>query len=119
MGAGKLARSRNIKPGFFDNEVLAECKFESRLLFAGLWTIADREGRLENRPRKIKADIFPYDNVNINKLLDELAGKNDKDGKPSFITRYTIHGVDYIQIMNFKKHQNPHKTVRLRLIPYY
>ena len=39
-----MSRSRNIKPGFFKNEHLAECQPLARLLFIGLWTLADREG---------------------------------------------------------------------------
>jgi len=42
-------RSRNIKPGFFKNEIIAEMPTETRLLFIGLWLLADREGRLEDR----------------------------------------------------------------------
>ena len=47
-----MARSRNIKPSFFMNEDIIELPYEARLLFIGLWTLADREGRLENRPKK-------------------------------------------------------------------
>ena len=50
-----MARARNIKPGFFANENLAECDPLARLLFAGLWCLADREGRLEDRPKRIAA----------------------------------------------------------------
>lgn len=96
-----MARTRNIKPGFFMNDKLAEIEPLGRILFAGLWTIADREGRLEDRPKKIKAAILPYDNCDINKLLQEL---HDKD----FIVRYEIEGEQYIAIPNWKKHQNPH-----------
>src|SRR5262245_30051913 len=56
-----LARIRSIKPGFFRNEDLAAFPFQHRLLFAGLWLLADREGRLEDRPKRIHADLFPYD----------------------------------------------------------
>lgn len=49
-----MARSRNIKPGFFTNEVLADMPALVRLLFAGLWTIADRDGRLEDRARRLR-----------------------------------------------------------------
>lgn len=58
-----MARSRNIKPAFFFNEQLAEVAPLGRLLFIGLWTIADREGRLEDRPRKIKAEVLAYDDL--------------------------------------------------------
>ena len=54
-------RARNIKPGFFKNDTLAELEFAARLLFIGLWGLADRAGRLEDRPKKIKAEVFPYD----------------------------------------------------------
>lgn len=105
-----MARARNIKPGFFKNELLAEVEMVGRLLFAGLWTIADREGRLEDRPKRIKADLLPYDNCNIDKLLQTLHDKK-------FILRYQIDGVRYIQILKFLKHQNPHKNEAPSEIP--
>ncbi|MEG2568936.1 MAG: hypothetical protein RSA84_22295 [Acinetobacter sp.] len=96
-----MARSRNIKPGFFTNDELAECSPYARLLFAGLWTIADKEGRLDDRQKKIKALVLPFDSVDCDELLSQLHAKN-------FITRYTVEGNGYIQINNWKKHQNPH-----------
>ena len=51
-----MARARLLKPGFFTNEDLCELPAFGRLLFAGLWTIADREGRLEDRAIQRHAD---------------------------------------------------------------
>ena len=65
-------RARNIKPGFFKNEDLAECSPWARLCFAGLWTLADRDGRLEDRPKRIKAELFAFDAVDVDPLLGEL-----------------------------------------------
>lgn len=96
-----MARSRNIKPGFFTNDELAECHPLGRLLFAGLWTIADKEGRLDDRPKKIKAMLLPFDEADCDALLQQL---NDH----KFISRYQVNGDCYIQISNWKKHQNPH-----------
>jgi hypothetical protein len=96
-----MARSRNIKPGFFTNDELAECSPYARLLFAGLWTIADKEGRMEDRPKKVKALVLPFDNVDCDDLLSQLHDRN-------FIHRYQVDGASYIQICNWKKHQNPH-----------
>ena len=90
-------RARNIKPGFFLNCELAELDFASRILFIGLWCYADREGRFEWKPKQIKATVFPYDNVNIDKLLCNLMSLH-------FITRHDTTG--YVE--HFKKHQNPH-----------
>lgn len=105
-----MARARNIKPGFFTNDDLAECEPLARILFVGLWTVADREGRLEDKPRKIKAMVLPYDDADCDKLLAQLHGKN-------FITRYAVDGNEFIQINNWKKHQNPHMKEAASEIP--
>lgn len=96
-----MARARNIKPGFFTNDLLAEIDPLGRILFAGIWTIADRAGRLLDRPKKIKAEVLPFDNCDIEALLSDLA-------KHRFITRYEVDSVRYLQVENWDKHQNPH-----------
>lgn len=94
-------RARNIKPGLWLNEELAETSIPARYLFPALWCLADKEGRLEYRPKKIKAEVYPYDDVDIPELIAELHGKK-------FISVYSHESKLYIQIHNFKKHQNPH-----------
>lgn len=94
-------RARNLKPGFFQNEQLAELPIAARLLFAGLWLMADREGRLEDRPRRIKMQLFPADTLDIEPLLQGLA-------EQKLIVRYVVNGVAYIWIPRFLEHQNPH-----------
>lgn len=105
-----MARSRNIKPGFFENEDLADCGPYAMLLFAGMWTLADREGRLEDRPRRIKAQVLPYFDVDIDQLLNDLAARG-------FIERYEVAGERYVHILNFGKHQNPHVKEAPSTIP--
>ncbi len=60
-----MARSRTIKPGFFTNEEMVELPMAIRLLFIGLWTLADRDGRLRDRPKKIRMEAFPADDVDV------------------------------------------------------
>ena len=96
-----MARSRNIKPGFFTNDDLCALPMVDRLLFAGLWVIADRDGRIEDRPRKIRAEVMPYDDFDADKALNELA-------QAGFIARYEADGVKVIQVLAWDKHQNPH-----------
>lgn len=105
-----MARARNIKPGFFANEDLVELSFEYRLLFIGLWTLADREGRLEDRPKRIKMAVFPADTVDVEDGLRELT-------KAGFIKRYEANGVSVVQILSFTKHQNPHHTEKASDLP--
>lgn len=96
-----MARARTLKPGFFQNELLAECEPLARLLFQGLWLHCDREGRMEDRPRKIKVQILPFDDCDVDALLNTLAEKG-------FILRYEVDGVRYLHVVKFHKHQNPH-----------
>src|SRR5690606_18884403 len=105
-----MARARNIKPSFFANDDLADIHPLGRLLFIGLWTLADREGRLEDRPRRIKAEVLPYDDCDVDGLLDDLQ-------KHGFIQRYEVGGERFIQVVNFKKHQNPHVKESASSIP--
>lgn len=99
-----MARARNIKPSIFKNEVLGVADPLYTILFEGLWVLADREGRLENRPLRIKAEVFPYrEGLNVPVMLDWLE-------QQGFIQRYTAGGKACILIVNFTKHQNPHKN---------
>lgn len=100
-----MARARNIKPAFFDNDELAEIPALGRLLFIGLWTLSDFKGDLEWREKRIKAQLLPYDNCDIKKLAINL----DKSG---FIRFYSDGDKIYLNICNFAKHQNPHKNER-------
>jgi hypothetical protein len=101
---------RTIKPGFFQNEELAEMEPLACLLFAGLWCWADREGRLEDRPKRLKNEIFPARACDIDALLDQLAAGG-------FIERYAVDGARYIQVSAFLVHQNPHYKELPSVIP--
>lgn len=107
-----MARIRSLKPGFFANEYLCELPFETRLLFEGLWLLADREGRLEDRPRRIKAFVFPYDVLEVDSMLSALAEK-------ALIVRYVADGVAYLFIPTFLKHQRPKHDETASVIPEY
>lgn len=106
-----MARSRNIKPSIMDNEELAELEPLARLLFIYLWMLADRDGRLEDRPKRIAAQALPYDrHADVGAMLDQLH-------KAGFIVRYEAAGKACIQIAAFTKHQNPHVREAASTLP--
>lgn len=110
-----MARIRTIKPSFFLDDEISELKFSIRLLFIGLWTLADREGRLLYKPKRIKAAIFPYDNIDIVSALDQLQNAG-------FIVCYDFENeynttAKAIQILSFKKHQIPNVREPQSTIP--
>jgi len=105
-----MSRIRTIKPEFFTSDTVGELSRDARLLFIGLWCLADKEGRLKDKPKWIKVQIFPYDNLEVDDILREL-------DEAKFILRYEAEGEKYIQIANFVKHQRPHPKESESLIP--
>lgn len=106
-----MARIRTIKPDFFFNEGLAAMPAETRLFFIGLWCQADRDGRMEDRPARLRATIFPYDSgINAEQLVEELA-------QMGHLLRYEVNGLKVLQISNFLKHQRPHHTEPKSVLP--
>lgn len=107
-------RARQLKPGLLKNEKLGSADPFITILFEGLWMMADREGRLEDRPLRICAEVFPYrrkiTDKSIEKWLEWLRAEE-------FIERYEVGGKRFIQVLAFSKHQNPHKDERPSQIP--
>ena len=93
------------KPKFYLDDELARCPRDARLMFPGLWCLADRAGRLEDRPARIKAQLFPYDeDIRVDAVEEFLAILARHD----FIRRYEVAGKRYIQVRTFVRHQHIH-----------
>lgn len=92
----KVPRSRNIKHSFFRDAKVVSVSFEARLLFLGLWGLADYKGRLVYIPIELKMEIFPADNVDIEKSMEELRASK-------LIDIYHDHsGSAIVQVVNFE-----------------
>lgn len=102
-----MARARNIKPGFFTNDELGELSPLARLAFIGLWSQADFNGNMKCKPKRLKVEILPYDNVDFADLISELEAAG-------FILVYTVKNERFLHVVNFRKHQRPHKNEVLR-----
>jgi len=108
-----MPRARNIKPSLFKNELLGVADPVLTIVFTSLWCLADRRGRLEDRPLRIKAETFPYREISpetFNGYLTELA-------RLGFIRRFTVDDKAVIQVVNFDKHQSPHHTEKESELP--
>lgn len=103
-------RARNIKPAFFKDVELSECSFEARLLFQGYWCLADRAGLLIFSPKLIKAEVFPYDDVDVISATNELIDVG-------MIVAYIHDVTTIISIPNFAKHQRPHPNEEASKLP--
>lgn len=105
-------KSRILRPEFFKSETLADLTPYARILFAGLWCLADREGQFAWRERQIKAEILPYDDVQINSLLEDLLVRN-------LLCKYEVDKHYYGFIPKFLKHQTINKHEAASQLPMH
>jgi hypothetical protein len=109
-----MPRIRTIKPDLWADERVGAMQREERLLWIGLITQADDEGRLHYRPRIIRQAIFPYDDDisddMVQRWLDNLTNEQ-------LICVYSVNGNYYIQIKNWSKHQNVNRPSPSKIPP--
>lgn len=104
-------RSRLLSPEFWSDEKVNSVSDSAKLLFEGLWGIADREGRLEEKLPSIGLKVRPWDPLGVKPLLDELV-------TIGLVLRYPgSTGAKLLWLPNFLKHQKPHKRETLSRLP--
>lgn len=108
-----MARIRTIKPSFFESEDVAVLPFRARLLWIGLWTHCDDQGRTKDNTKLIKARIWPLDQVSLRDIEEDLQILADH-GR---ITRYQAGGQAYLAITNWGEHQNINRPTASKIPP--
>ena len=108
-------RSRRFGEAFFADDRLAELDPLARIFFLGLLACADREGRLEDRPRKLKALVLPFDNADPDSMLADLA-------RLGLLRRYEADGRRLLAIHGFRDdgsvaYQRPHPNETASTLP--
>jgi hypothetical protein len=63
-----MSRIRTIKPEFWTSEQVIACSSNARLLFVGLWNFCDDNGVHPASYIRIKAEVFPADNLDVNEI---------------------------------------------------
>ncbi|WP_276620452.1 hypothetical protein [Syntrophomonas wolfei] len=109
----QMEQMRSIQGTIFNNDAMGELSPLTRLLFAGLWCLADNKGRTEDKPRKLKKVIMGYDDISAGDIDEMLQSLHDK----CFIVRYSTNGSNYIQVSDFSKYKNPILLRKQSLIP--
>ena len=106
-----MARARTIKPNFMRSRSMRAVSPLARLTFIQLWVVADDEGRLAALPRLLAHLLYPSDQEAADRLpgwLDELEGQH-------CIERYTVDRLDYLRIVNWRRHQKIYHPTPSRL----
>ena len=98
-----MARIRSIKPEFFRHEGLQDLEkanpgHHTMLVFAGLWTISDKLGQFEWKPRQIHLDLLPFIEFEMEETLTILEAAG-------MVVRYEVNKKKYGFIPTFREHQ--------------
>lgn len=99
-------RIRSIKPEMWQDEKVGALSRDARLLFVGLITMADDEGRLRGMGAAVLGHVFPYDEDALRKLstwLEELVASR-------LVVAYETDGVRYFYLPGFARHQVVNKA---------
>jgi len=103
-----MARIRSIKPEFWTDEKVVHLPFAARLLFIGMWNFADDEGFLESQPDRLRLQILPNDDVDVELYVDLLCAAG-------LIDRIELSDDrEIISIPNFARHQKISHVTKTR-----
>jgi hypothetical protein len=104
-------RIRSIKPEFWKSERMAQLPRDVRMLFIGLWNLADDFGRFRAHPSLVKGELFAYDDdADVGAWLSELS-------KAGVVVLYTVNGQRYGFVRNFAEHQKIDRRAASRIPP--
>ena len=106
-----MARSRMIKPEFWDDEKLSKVSRDARLIFIGLWNHSDDYGVVKGNAVWLKNHILPYeDSLSIQKFSGWLT-ELEKGG---WIIKFDADGESFYFIRNFLRHQSINRPSKQR-----
>jgi len=107
-------RIRCIKPEFWDSESIGSLPRDARLLYVGLWSMADDEGRIRASARRVRKVVFGFDDDVTHAQVDEWLGLLEEAGK---LIRYESEGHALIAILGWSRHQKINRPVPSSLPP--
>lgn len=104
-------RIRTLKPDIWQDAALGTAPLGARLLFVGLITQADDEGRFRAEAALLRAQVFPWDIDQANGQLPGMTAELDIAGwlgaleEAGLIRLYSVRGQRYGDLPNWGKHQ--------------
>lgn len=98
-----MARKRMIDPQIWVNEDFSKLSFLSRLIWIGLISNADDEGRGKANISYLKSQLFPYDEDLSLKKIENSIKEIEKFMSIEF---YSVNDKKYYQLLSWKRFQN-------------
>ena len=101
-----MPRRRMVDPQIWRNRKFGKLSDAGRLLFIGIFSQADDDGRLKASPDFLMANIFPYDKDKTEENIHQL---RDQCAKLGLIRIYTNGNEEYLDIPGWLEHQQIRK----------
>lgn len=111
-------RIRSIKPQFWRSPDVMELNLFQRLLFIGLWNLADDEGRGVYDPASIAADLFLTEfSLSPHGVITDVSNAFVEYSKRSMVAVYEAENRHYFQILQWGKHQRVNRATSSQIPP--
>lgn len=111
-----MSRKRFIDPEMWRDPAVTRMSRDERLMFVGIITIADDEGRLSASPAALMGAIYPNDSDGMSLALvrewrDAIVKKLPN------VHLYEHDGVEYISLRRWDRYQKPSHASQSKLPP--
>lgn len=110
-----MARKRMIDPNIWQSEDFSRLSTLGKLVFIGLFSLADDEGRGRCNPVYLKSTLFPYDesirSADIDKTLSEISSNMS-------VFFYSCDGSNYYSLYNWNYWQKIDRPTKSKLPQY-
>lgn len=110
-----MARKRMIDPNIWDSADFGKLSNLAKIVFIGLFSLADDEGRGNANSLYLRSHIFPYNekmrSTDIEVALSEIS-------RNMSIVFYSYDGSDYYNLLNWHTFQKIDKPTPSRITPF-
>lgn len=110
-----MARKRFLTPDIWSDAAFRKLPRNERLLFIGMITLGDDEGRLQASPAYLRGQIFPDDrdltDDDVKQMRDRIVRRNRN------VRLYKVARIHYLLFKNWSRYQAPSHPTPSRIPP--
>jgi hypothetical protein len=107
-----MARKRMLSPDIWESESFSSLSDLAKILFIGLISLSDDEGRGKANPSYIKSMLFPYDE---NRRVADVKSALSEIARCTSTQFYNVNGNEYYCLTNWEKWQKIDKPSKSKL----
>ncbi len=117
-GDDVAGRIRSIKPEWLENERLARCSSDARLLSVALIVLADDHGNGRGSVEYLRAQVWAYSRdprETLAKVSERVASALAELENADYVVMYAVSGQSYFHLPGWARHQRVDKIGKARV----